>query len=225
MEQRQTPMCSKECRFCDWADEYERDKLSRVLGDYQQQALDVLRPAKGGIFLDVGCGTGAAVRKAAGTVEVAVGVDSCVRMIDRARHLGTGLRRAGFVVATADRLPFADSLVTALLCTAVLRHVSNQDAVVREMARVLAPGGRLVVGNFVPELAHTSRRSAQRLAHEAAAAALPHADLHLVSHVVCSGLFGPYLITCASKTCRPVRRRGGARPAGHSLGMGMAAPG
>jgi ubiquinone/menaquinone biosynthesis C-methylase UbiE len=194
---------AKSCRFCGWAREYESDKLSRILGVYQQQALEVLGPTRGDLLLDVGCGSGAAVRNAAGTVDAAVGADACPRMIERARRLGADLRRAHFLVATADTLPFADRAFTAVLCTSVLRHVRDRAVAAREMARVLVPGGRIVVGDFVQDLSCNRGRAARRRAREAALASLPCPDLVVGPHLVCSTVLGPYLITHATKACRP----------------------
>ena len=194
---------AKPCRFCGWAREYESDKLSRILGVYQQRALEMLSPSRSDLLLDVGCGSGAAVRNAAGTVEAAVGADACPRMIERAQRLSAGLRRAHFVVATADTLPFADGAFTAVLCTSALRHVGNRAVAAREMARVLVPGGRIVVGDFVQDLSCNRRRAARRRAREAALASLPSPDLVVGPHLVCSTVLGPYLITHATKACSP----------------------
>lgn len=210
MDQYLAHILARRCRFCGWAREYESDGLSRLLGVYQQQALDVLRPTQQDILLDVGCGTRAAIRRAAFTVQQAIGVDACPRMIDRAQQLGAGLKRAGFVVAVTERLPFADGVFTALLCTAVLRHVSDRTAVAREMARVLRPGGRVVLGDFVPELRRTGIHAARRLDIEAATVPLSRADLRIGSNIVCSTPLGPYLITHATKACRNSRHRTGA---------------
>jgi ubiquinone/menaquinone biosynthesis C-methylase UbiE len=192
----------RRCRFCGWAGAYETDKLSRILGIYQQRALEALGPTRPDVLLDVGCGTGAAVRTAAGTVQAAVGADACPRMIERARQLRAGRRRVHFVVAGAGSLPFADASFTAVLCTSVLRHVSDRNAAAREMSRVLAPGGRIVTGDFVQDLPYRPRRAARRRAEEAAKASLPDPELRLRSHLVCSTLLGPYLITAATKVCR-----------------------
>ena len=199
MDQRPVRVHAQQCHFCAWAAEYESDGLSRLVGCYQQQALGVLGPGRGDVLLDVGCGSGAAVRGAAGTVAVAVGVDACPRMIERAQQLGSGRQRAGYVVGAAEMLPFADDVFTVLLCTAVMRHVSDRAAAVSELARVLRPGGRVVVGYFVPELDFSATGSARRRAREAAAALAPHADLRLVSHHLCPSSLGAYLIACATK--------------------------
>jgi len=215
VDQRPVRVHAKQCHFCAWAPEYESDGLSRLVGYYQKQALRVLGPSRGDVLLDVGCGSGAAVRAAAGTVAVAVGVDACPRMIERAQQLGSGLPRGGYAVGTAEMLPFADDAFTVLLCTAVMRHVSDRPAAVNELARVLRPGGRVVVGNFAPELDFSATGSARRRARGAAAALIPHADLHPVSHRLCSSSLGAYLIACATKAY-PVAKERVAAPSNRS---------
>jgi ubiquinone/menaquinone biosynthesis C-methylase UbiE len=200
---------STTCRFCGWASSYETDELSRVLGNYQRQALELLAPTESDLLLDVGCGSGAAVRRAARAGAGAVGVDACPTMIARAQQLGSGLERARLVVANADSLPFAEGVFTALLCTSVLRHVSDRAAATREMARVLVPGGRAVVGDFLPEPRRRRRRASRRQAREAATAWLAGTDLVVGRHIVCSTFLGPFLITHATKVA--VAARTGSR--------------
>jgi ubiquinone/menaquinone biosynthesis C-methylase UbiE len=98
-------------------------------------------------LLDVGCGTGAAVRKAAPLVERAVGADLSPAMIARARELAEGLPNAEFHEADSERLPFEDGAFTAVLCTTSFHHYPDPARASREMARVLAPGGRVVIGD------------------------------------------------------------------------------
>lgn len=200
MDQHPVVVHPSTCRFCGWAADYESDVVSRLLGLCQQRAVHVLAPGDHDYLLEVGCGTGAGVRRTAPMVAAAIGVDACPRMIERARQLGAGSPCIDFMVASAERLPFADGAFTALLCTSVLRHVGDRAAAARELARVLVPGGRVVVGDFIPHLPVTGRRG-RRLAREAATASLPDTDLAITGHVVCSTFLGPYLITQATKAC------------------------
>jgi ubiquinone/menaquinone biosynthesis C-methylase UbiE len=137
---------ASEVWFDRWARFYERDLFSRFLRGLQQRALAALELGAGDRLLDVGCGTGAAVREAASRVEQAVGVDLSERMISRARELAEGLANVEFVQGDSEALPFADSSFTALLCTTSFHHYPDPEAAAGEMARVLAPGGRLVIG-------------------------------------------------------------------------------
>jgi len=134
-------------RFDRWAATYGRDRRSRFNADPQRRALTALDLRSDDRFLDVGCGTGAAVRAAAEVVDRAVGVDLSPAMVDRARELAGASPRAEFVVGDSEQLPFASAEFTALLCTSSFHHYPEPRRALAEMARVLAPGGRLVLGD------------------------------------------------------------------------------
>jgi ubiquinone/menaquinone biosynthesis C-methylase UbiE len=138
-------------RFDRWAERYEQDPVSRWLAGLQRQALDALRLGPGDRFLDVGCGTGAAVRQAAVVAEPAVGLDLSEAMIERARDLAGDLPNVSFEVADASRLPFEDGEFTTVLCTTSFHHYPDPRAAVHEMARVLESGGRLAIGDGVAD--------------------------------------------------------------------------
>lgn len=133
--------------FDRWAPRCEADRLSRWLLESQQEALATLRLRPDDRFLDVGCGSGAAVRRAADLVERAVGLDLSPAMIARADELAKGIPNVEFRQGDSERLPFADGEFTALLCTTSFHHYPNPGQAVHEMARVLSPGGRVVIGD------------------------------------------------------------------------------
>jgi SAM-dependent methyltransferase len=134
-------------RFDRWASSYERDRRSRFNARPQREALAALELREGDRLLDVGCGTGAAVRAAAGVAERAVGADISPEMIRRASELASGLSNVEFVVADSEALPFQDAAFTAVLCTASFHHYPDPTRVLAEMARVLDGGGRLVIAD------------------------------------------------------------------------------
>lgn len=109
-------------------------------------------------MLDVGCGTGWASRAAAEQGASVVGIDLSSQMIGQATRLATGRGVVRFALGDAEALPFADGAFTALLCTNAFHHYPQPERAVREMARVLAPGGRLVIGDASSDL--TSARIA-----------------------------------------------------------------
>jgi ubiquinone/menaquinone biosynthesis C-methylase UbiE len=133
--------------FDRWAGRYERDRTSRRLAGLQDSAVATLELGPDDRLLDVGCGTGAAVRRAAQIVERAVGADLSPAMIARARELASGLDNVEFVEADSERLPFPDGAFTRVLCTTSFHHYPAPEQAVREMARVLSPRGRLVIGD------------------------------------------------------------------------------
>jgi SAM-dependent methyltransferase len=99
--------------------------------------------------LEVGCGSGVVVRDLSALVgrrgEV-IGVDSSRAVLTAARRLCRA-RRGGAPVrlrlADGHRLPFADGRFDTALAITVILHVAEPAAVVREMARVIRPGGRV----------------------------------------------------------------------------------
>jgi len=111
--------------------------------------LAALAPAVGEVAVDVGCGTGAEVRRMAAAVGAtgrAVGVEphAGLRAEARDRAVATG-STAEFVDGDALTLPFEDGSVHVIRCERVFQHLPDPDGAVAEMARVLAPGGRVAI--------------------------------------------------------------------------------
>jgi len=109
----------------------------------------MLRPYLGphGRLLDLGGGTGRLAGLLAETVPCAVTVaDSSARM------LGYADRFSGVETALADAtaLPFADSSFDAVLVCDALHHFDLPEAAVREMSRVVRPGGGVVIVEIDP---------------------------------------------------------------------------
>jgi ubiquinone/menaquinone biosynthesis C-methylase UbiE len=134
--------------FDRWSGIYGR---SRLLPSLQRKALAELRPTADDRLLDVACGAGGLVLDVAPGVDRAVGVDLSEGMLEIARsRLGaadTRLPNVEFLVGPSDALPFDDGSFTALVCTTALHHFPDPQRSIDEMARVLAPGGRVVIGD------------------------------------------------------------------------------
>lgn len=97
----------------------------------------------GGWLLDGGGGTG----RASGPLRPQVGrlvvSDPSARMLNRARA-----KRLHAVRARAERLPFRDGSFDRILVVDALHHFADQPAAIRDFARTLKPGGRIVVEEF-----------------------------------------------------------------------------
>jgi ubiquinone/menaquinone biosynthesis C-methylase UbiE len=93
-------------------------------------------------ILDVGCGTGA-ILKQLGNPDKNVGIDLAREAISFCQERGLNNVRQGDIGA----LPFADASFDAVICSSVLYHqwVGDIEGAVREMHRVLRPGGALLV--------------------------------------------------------------------------------
>jgi ubiquinone/menaquinone biosynthesis C-methylase UbiE len=97
--------------------------------------------------LDVGCGTGYVLRKLAARLPQAsgfLGIDAAPRMIEVARSASPD-ERVNFVQGIAERLPADDGAYDLVVSTTSFDHWTDQAAGIRECARVLAPGGTLVL--------------------------------------------------------------------------------
>jgi ubiquinone/menaquinone biosynthesis C-methylase UbiE len=117
------------------------------MGGLQEQAVAALELRSDDRLLDVGCGTGGAVRAAARIARTAIGVDLSPRMIERARAWPGTPANAEFRVGEASGVPAGDGEFSAVLCTSAFHHYPDPEAAAREMWRVLEPGGRLVIGD------------------------------------------------------------------------------
>ncbi|MGE0224587.1 MAG: class I SAM-dependent methyltransferase [Acetobacteraceae bacterium] len=100
--------------------------------------------------LDVGSGDGTLSRLMASQgARSAAGCDLDPRMVARAAAAaGRPAPVTGYAVARAEALPFADASFDLITCITVLTFVPDAAAAVRETARVLAPGGRLILGDL-----------------------------------------------------------------------------
>lgn len=109
---------------------------------------EALSPVEGERILDVGCGTGGAVRALASSFPIAraVGVDLSETMIAEARaRTEVSTAPVEFVVGDAHELPFPDNSFDAAYSVRVFEIIGEPRRALSEMARVLAPGGRLVI--------------------------------------------------------------------------------
>ena len=109
---------------------------------------ETLRPRAGNRILDVGCGEGLA-EVHIGRLHVSqlrlVGIDLMVeRVMIARREVAAHNQRVGFATADACALPFRERAFDSTFCVAVLQHVGDVDAAVREFARVTVPGGRVL---------------------------------------------------------------------------------
>jgi demethylmenaquinone methyltransferase / 2-methoxy-6-polyprenyl-1,4-benzoquinol methylase len=143
--------------FSHIAERYEWfDHLASVGNDllWRPRALwDLARFAPGAPLarvLDLGCGTGELTRllarRAPGARVVGADfTDAMLRVAERRTRRATGKPRIGYARATALHLPFGDGTFDLVTSAFLARNLSDLDAALREMRRVLRPGGRLLI--------------------------------------------------------------------------------
>ena len=134
-------------RFDDWSRTYDEDRISAWLKFYQSLAMSKLRISEGWGFLDVGCGTGWAVREAADrlTFGTACGIDISPRMIEKAMAHSPKRDNIEFRVANSEAIPYPDDSFGSIVCTCSFHHYQNPIRALSEMKRVMKHGGRLVI--------------------------------------------------------------------------------
>jgi len=118
----------------------------RLVARKLQPALSV----DGARALDVACGTGdLALALAAITKARIVGTDFCRPMLEiAARKASTNVSGIPFVEGDALKLPFADEAFNAVSIAFGLRNLSNVEASLRELRRILKPSGRVAILEF-----------------------------------------------------------------------------
>jgi len=107
-------------------------------------------PNDRGHVLDVATGTGLVAARLLAAGHPVTGLDQSAGMLEVARERLAG--RAELVEASAEEMPFADATFDHLTFTYLLRYIDEPHAVLRELARVVRPGGTVAMLEFaVPE--------------------------------------------------------------------------
>lgn len=99
--------------------------------------------------LDVGCGEGRFCRMLGEAGIAATGLDPVSALLDHARVAGP---EGTFVEGVAEALPFADASFDLVVSYVSMVDIPDYRAAIHEMARVLVPGGTLMIGNLCPHV-------------------------------------------------------------------------
>jgi ubiquinone/menaquinone biosynthesis C-methylase UbiE len=126
--------------YDDFAGWYERERhlpYHRMLDDLEVEIVE--RYAHGKRVLEVGCGTGLILGRVAQFAAAASGIDLSGGMLEKAAERGLRV-----VQASATELPIATASVDVAYSFKVLAHVPDISGAMREMARVVRPGGYVI---------------------------------------------------------------------------------
>jgi ubiquinone/menaquinone biosynthesis C-methylase UbiE len=112
----------------------------------------VLGEAPIGQLIDIGTGTGRMLELFAGRAKYALGIDRSSEMLRlaRAKLSERGLANTELRQADLYALPLGDGEADAAILHHVLHFAQQPGAAIAEAARVLAPGGRLLIADFAP---------------------------------------------------------------------------
>jgi|CXWL01.1.fsa_nt_gi ubiquinone/menaquinone biosynthesis C-methylase UbiE len=143
-------------QFDSWSKTYDRSIVQHLLFQpaYRMLLAELARwradDARPFDLLDIGCGTGSCLAMVEGSVLNAnrlVGLDYSLSMCRLAHEKGLAIGEGGPIILNGDseHLPFADASFDAITCSHSFHHYPHQADVIREMRRVLRPGGRLLL--------------------------------------------------------------------------------
>lgn len=120
------------------------------LAGVHHEILRMAAPAAGESVIDIACGTGmlaVAAAQAVGPGGTVLGVDLSDAMVEAAAHRGQGLSltQTRFLRMDAERLDLPDGVFDLALCSLGLMYLPDPVAAMRQLHRVLRPGGRAVL--------------------------------------------------------------------------------
>jgi SAM-dependent methyltransferase len=126
-----------------WAREPGHDSYWRF---HRERFLDLV-PPPGRLTLDVGCGEGRVTRDLRALGHTVLGIDASETMVAAARNADPD---GEYVVADAAALPFPDGHADLAVAFMSLMDVDDMPGALREIARVLEPGGKLAIAVVHP---------------------------------------------------------------------------
>lgn len=141
-------------RFGEWAPTYEEHWMQRRIFEPVQNVVRGLiaeQVPSPRAILDVGCGTGRLLRSLHARFPAAEleGVDAAAGMVEEARRAAGAGSPIHFQTAVAELLPFPDSSFDVVTSTVTFHHWADQAKGIAEVKRVLRPGGRWILADFI----------------------------------------------------------------------------
>jgi malonyl-CoA O-methyltransferase len=130
-----------------WSQTWESDP-SAIVALESRWLSPWLAGLRGKVFLDLSCGVGRWLAYAQAQGATVFGTDLCREMLIEAQRKTT--LAGSLALADTCRLPFRDECADVALCALSLGHMTPMESAVTELARVVRPGGFLIVSDFHP---------------------------------------------------------------------------
>ena len=149
--------------YARWAPVY--DAPGNPLIELEQPAArEILAEWPAGLrILDAACGTGRHTLHLAGLGHQVNGVDQSHEMLATAARKAAGTRvPVPFTLGSTSSLPFPTDSYDAAVCSLLFDHLPTIDPTVAELARVVRPGGRLLISNIHPSMSIVGANAAFR---------------------------------------------------------------
>ena len=144
----EVPRLNVEAGYARWSATYDAapNPLIRVEEPVVRAMIDRCPP---GVALDAACGTGRHAAYLRSRGHRVIGIDATAEMLEKAR---ARVPDADFRIGKLEALPLETGSVDVAVCALALTHSREIGAAIAELARVLRPGGRLVLSDFHPTM-------------------------------------------------------------------------
>lgn len=147
--------------FASAAGEWDQLREDLFGGQFTAQALVGLLPDDW-VIGDLGCGTGPLLPLLSSSVRQVIGVDGSDEMLAAARSRTSHLTNIDLRLGSLEALPVDDQMLDAAVMMLVLHHLPSPAIALTEAARVLKPGGRLLIVDMMP---HEHEEYRQQMGH------------------------------------------------------------
>jgi ubiquinone/menaquinone biosynthesis C-methylase UbiE len=133
--------------FNQWAADGRGEEMEEHHGSIARQTIERMKLAPGDTALDLGCGAGWASRLIAKQVapSLVIGVDVSDQMIARATAASANIENLRFFTGLAEELPLDDCSIVKVLSIESFYYYADQEKALRELFRVIAPGGQIFI--------------------------------------------------------------------------------
>jgi ArsR family transcriptional regulator len=147
--------------FATSAGQWDRLRTELFGDEFASRALIGLMPAEWTVA-DLGCGTGAMLAGLSPHVARVIGVDASEEMLAAARNRLRDVSNVELRRGSLESVPIEDASVNAATMMLVLHHLASPAAAIAEAARILRPGGRLLIVDMAP---HDREEYRQQMGH------------------------------------------------------------
>jgi ubiquinone/menaquinone biosynthesis C-methylase UbiE len=138
-------MSDSSAYFAQVANEWDELRSGYFTAEMRDAAIARAQLPPGAVVADVGAGTGFVIDGLLPVASRIVGFDASPEMLAVARQKFADVEQVTFREAEGAALPAADDSFDAVFANMYLHHAPEPEAAIREMARLLRPGGKLVI--------------------------------------------------------------------------------
>ncbi len=136
--------------FAQHADQWDAIRSLHVADSAVEQRMHAMLGASVGRLVDIGTGTGRMIELFGAVAQSAIGVDRSPEMLRLARAKLDGSRQCELRQGDISALPLDDGCADTVILHQVLHFIPAPEAALAEAARLLAPGGRILIADFAP---------------------------------------------------------------------------